>query len=146
MKLPLESTDIQEIIPHRYPFLLIDKVIEFEKGNQIVGTKSVSFNEPFFQGHFPGRPIMPGVLILEAMAQLGALFAKLSVDESERGGLIVFSGAESVKFRKQVLPGDTLKIVCGNCKTRMKHWKIEASAYVGETKVASATLLASQVD
>jgi 3-hydroxyacyl-[acyl-carrier-protein] dehydratase len=80
------------------------------------------------------------------MAQLGALFAKLSVDESERGGLIVFSGAESVKFRKQVLPGDTLKIVCGNCKTRLKHWKIEASAYVGETKVASATLLASQVD
>ncbi len=104
----LNSIEIQEIIPHRYPFLLVDKIIEMEVGKKAVGIKNVTINEPFFQGHFPGNPIMPGVLMVEALAQVGAV-SILSMDEY-KGKIAVFTGIDKVKFRRQVVPGDTLKL------------------------------------
>lgn len=99
---------IQNILPHRYPFLLVDRIIEMEKGKRAVGIKNVTVNEPFFQGHFPGNPIMPGVLIVEAMAQVGGV-AILSLEEYA-GKLAVFAGIDGVRFKKQVVPGDVLKM------------------------------------
>lgn len=102
----LNNMDIQKILPHRYPFMLVDKITEMEEGKSIKGIKNVTINEPFFQGHFPGNPIMPGVLICEALAQVGAVLL-LSMDEN-RGKLGVFTGINNFKFRRQVVPGDTL--------------------------------------
>jgi 3-hydroxyacyl-[acyl-carrier-protein] dehydratase len=102
----MENIDIQKILPHRYPFLLVDRITELEEGKKAVGVKNVTINEQFFQGHFPGNPIMPGVLIVEAMAQVGAV-AILSMEEY-KGKLAVFAGIEKMRFRKQVVPGDTL--------------------------------------
>lgn len=104
----LTNIDIQKILPHRYPFLLVDKVIEIEEGKRAVGIKNVTANEPFFQGHFPGNPIMPGVLITESLAQVGAVML-LSLPEN-KGKLGVFTGISNFKFRRQVVPGDTLTL------------------------------------
>ena len=104
----LNSIEIQKIIPHRYPFLLVDKIIEIEVGKKAVGIKNVTINEPFFQGHFPGNPIMPGVLMVEALAQVGAV-SILSMEEY-KGKIAVFTGIDKVKFKRQVVPGDTLKL------------------------------------
>lgn len=104
----LTNIDIQKILPHRYPFLLIDKITEMEEGKTITGIKNVTVNEPFFQGHFPGNPIMPGVLITEALAQTGAVLL-LSMPENQ-GKLGVFTGINNFKFRRQVVPGDTLTL------------------------------------
>jgi 3-hydroxyacyl-[acyl-carrier-protein] dehydratase len=104
----LDSREIQRIIPHRYPLLLIDRVIEIEPGKRIVGLKNVSGNEPFFQGHFPGHPIMPGVLIVEALAQAGAVL--LLSQPEERGKMPLFAGIDGLKFRRQVVPGDQLRL------------------------------------
>lgn len=104
----MENIDIQKILPHRYPFLLVDRITELEVGKRAVGIKNVTINEPFFQGHFPGNPIMPGVLIVEAMAQVGAV-SILTMDEY-KGKLAVFAGFEKMRFRKQVIPGDTLNM------------------------------------
>ena len=102
----MNNIEIQKILPHRYPFLLIDKVVEMEAGKNITAIKNVTINEPFFQGHFPGNPIMPGVLICEALAQAGAVML-LGMDEN-KGKLGVFTGINNFKFRRQVVPGDTL--------------------------------------
>ena len=102
----LNNIEIQKILPHRYPFLLVDKITEMEEGKRAVGIKNVTVNEPFFQGHFPGNPIMPGVLIVESLAQVGAVML-LSMPEN-KGKLGVFTGISSMKFRRQVVPGDTL--------------------------------------
>lgn len=102
----LQNTDIQNILPHRYPFLLVDRILELEQGKSATGIKNVTINEPFFQGHFPGMPLMPGVLILEALAQVGAV-AMLSAEEN-KGKIGVFAGVDNFKFRRQVVPGDTL--------------------------------------
>lgn len=104
----LNAQDIMNILPHRYPFLLVDRIENIEEGKKAVGIKNVSANEPFFQGHFPGNPIMPGVLIVEAMAQVGGV-AILSMSEN-RGKLAVFAGIDKVRFRKQVVPGDVLRM------------------------------------
>ena len=104
----LNNIQIQEIIPHRYPFLLVDKIVEMSVGERAVGIKNVTINEPFFQGHFPGNPIMPGVLMVEALAQVGAV-AILSMEEY-KGRLAVFTGIENVRFKRQVVPGDTLRL------------------------------------
>lgn len=106
IKLPLDSLAIRELIPHRYPFLLVDRVTELTPGERAVGLKNVTANEPFFQGHFPDFPVMPGVLIVEAMAQVGAV-ALMSVDEN-KGKLGLFAGIDNVRFKRQVKPGDTL--------------------------------------
>ena len=107
MKLPLLYEDIVKILPHRYPFLLVDRITELELGKRIVGIKNVSITEPFFQGHFPGNPVMPGVLIIEAMAQVGGILARLSVSGAlEKEGSVLFMTLDKVKFRKPVLPGD----------------------------------------
>ena len=102
----MNNIDIQKILPHRYPFLLVDKILEMEEGKSIKGIKNVTINEPFFQGHFPRNPIMPGVLICEALAQVGAVLL-LGMEEN-KGKLGVFTGINNFKFRKQVVPGDTL--------------------------------------
>lgn len=104
----LNNIEIQRILPHRYPFLLVDKIVEMTEGKSIKGIKNVTVNEPFFQGHFPGNPIMPGVLICEALAQVGAVLL-LSMDEN-KGKLGVFTGINNFKFRRQVVPGDTLEL------------------------------------
>ncbi len=104
----MNNIDIQKILPHRYPFLLVDKITEMEEGKSITGIKNVTINEPFFQGHFPGNPIMPGVLITEALAQVGAVLL-LSMPEN-KGKLGVFTGINNFKFRRQVVPGDTLTL------------------------------------
>ena len=104
----MNNIEIQKILPHRYPFLLVDKITEIDEGKSIKGIKNVTVNEPFFQGHFPGNPIMPGVLICEALAQVGAVLL-LSMDEN-KGKLGVFTGINNFKFRKQVVPGDTLEL------------------------------------
>ncbi len=106
--LPLEAVDIQKIIPHRFPFLLVDRVIEIEPGKRAVGMKNVTINEHFFQGHFPDYPVMPGVLIVEAIAQVGAV-AMLQLEEY-RGRIAFFAGIDNVRFKRQVRPGDTLRL------------------------------------
>ncbi len=108
METILNITQIQEILPHRYPFLLVDKIVEMEEGKSIKGIKNVTMNEPFFQGHFPQKPIMPGVLICEALAQVGAVLL-LGMEEN-KGKIGVFTGINNFKFRRQVIPGDILEL------------------------------------
>ena len=108
--------EIQEIIPHRHPFLLVDKIEELEPGVRAVGYKAVTYNEPFFQGHFPQYPVMPGVLIMEALAQVGSI-AMLSVEEN-KGKIGFFGGIDKAKFKRQVVPGDVLKLECEIIKSK----------------------------
>lgn len=134
----LNSAEIMEIIPHRYPFLLVDKIIELEEGKRAVGIKNVTVNEPFFQGHFPGRLIMPGVLICEALAQVGAVVI-LGAPEN-RGKLAVFTGINNFKFRHQVTPGDTLRLEVEMTRVRGSMGKADVCAYVGEDVAAKGEI------
>jgi beta-hydroxyacyl-ACP dehydratase FabZ len=137
--------DIQKImgfLPHRYPFILVDRVVELESGQRIVALKNVTINEPFFQGHFPGVPIMPGVLIVEAMAQAGGVLYFESIDEEEHGSLIYFMGMDKVKFRQPVVPGDQLILEVKILKQRAKTLKLSGIATVNDKRVAQAELLA----
>ncbi len=138
--------DILKTLPHRYPFLLIDRVTELVPMEYIKAYKNVTFNEPFFQGHFPDQPIMPGVLIVEAMAQAGIVLVASSLkDKADMdNALYVFSGIEKVRFRKPVLPGDKLEIICKNPRNKLALWKMEAEAYVDGKLVASAELTAAK--
>jgi beta-hydroxyacyl-ACP dehydratase FabZ len=139
-----DINQIKEIIPHRYPFLLIDKIVEFEDNVRIVGIKSVTFNEWYFPGHFPEKPVMPGVLILEAMAQTGAIFAMRSTDGVDPTKIMYLVGATDVKWKKQVLPGDTLRIEMKTVKKRRPLWILEGRAYVQGKVVAQATISAAE--
>ena len=141
-----DSKDILGILPHRHPFILVDRIVECNDKDWIVGIKNVSANEPFFEGHFPEKPIMPGVIILEALAQMGALFAKLSSGGVRGKKLIVFAGAESVRFRKLVFPGDVLRLEVSSHRRRGTLWRVEANASVDNSVVAEATLLAWELD
>ena len=134
----LQSQEIQEIIPHRYPFLMVDRIIELEEGKRAVGIKNVSSNEPFFQGHFPGHPIMPGALILEALAQVGAVII-LRMPEYA-GCLAVFAGLDDVKFKRQVIPGDQLRLEVELIKLRKMFGFAEGKAYVGEELAAEGII------
>lgn len=139
--------DIKEIlntIPHRYPFLLVDKIVEFEAGKRAKGIKNVTINEPFFQGHFPGHPIMPGVLIIEAMAQVGGILAFKSNNVTNKA--VYFMGIDKAKFRKPVLPGDKLELVIEVTKQRGAIWAFKGEAYVDGNLVAEAELMATIVD
>ena len=144
MKLPLLYEDIAKILPHRYPFLLVDRITELELGKRVVGIKNVSVNEPFFQGHFPGNPVMPGVLIIEAMAQVGGVLARLSVPGAlEREGSIFFMAIDKVKFRKPVLPGDQIIFELEPLRTGSRVWKMAGKASVKDNLVTEAELLAT---
>jgi len=137
----IDAKNILGILPHRYPFLLVDRILEMERGKRAVGLKNVSINEEFFCGHFPGHPVMPGVLIVEAMAQVAGVLV-LSEPEN-RGKLVYFAGLDNVRFRKPVTPGDQLKIEIIPVKIKKKVGVCEGKAYVGEDLVAEATLLFS---
>lgn len=142
------SMDIQHILsvlPHRYPFLLVDRVTECVAGSHIKAYKNVTFNEPFFQGHFPGVPIMPGVLILEALAQAGALLATADMGDIS-GKLFLFTGLDGVKFRKQVVPGDQLHLECCNLRKKLNLCKMEAKAYVDGKLAVEAAITAAIAD
>lgn len=140
-----DTNAIQNILPHRYPFLLVDSVIEFEPEKRIVGVKNVTFNEPQFTGHFPGRPIMPGVLIVEAMAQTGGILL-LKDDEEMANKLVVFMGIDNVRFRKQVLPGDQLVMELIMLKARRSTFKMAGKAFVRGEIVCEAEMMAAVVD
>src|SRR5690242_640848 len=133
----LDINQIQSILPHRYPFLLVDRVIEIVPRQRIVAIKNVSINEPFFQGHFPGYPLMPGVLMVEAMAQAGGVLLLTEVPD-RAGKLIVFTGIERAKFRKPVTPGDQLRIVVEVLAFRRNVARIDGKIYVGDKLVAEA--------
>ncbi|MEG6585077.1 3-hydroxyacyl-ACP dehydratase FabZ [Dendrosporobacter sp. 1207_IL3150] len=135
----LSSTEIQKIIPHRYPFLLVDRIIELEPMKRAVGIKNVTITEPFFQGHFPGQPVMPGVLILEAMAQVGAVTALYPAEN--RGKVAFFASIDRVKFRKPVVPGDQLKMVAELVKVRGGMGKLWCEAFVDGQLVAEGELM-----
>ena len=137
--------DIQRILrllPHRYPFLLVDRVVECVAGSHIRAYKNVTFNEPFFQGHFPGAPIMPGVLILESLAQTGGLLAVSGMDSLD-DKLFLFTGLDGVKFRRQVVPGDRLDLECSNLRMKLKLCKMEARAFVDGKLAAEALITAA---
>ncbi len=146
MELPLNYEDIIKILPHRYPFLMVDRIIEMELGERIVGIKNVTINEPFFQGHFPGSPIMPGVLIVEAMAQIGGVLARLTIfgeQDEESEGSVYFMSIDKVKFRKPVVPGDQIRFELQALRTGSRVWKMGGKAFVGEDLVSQAELMAS---
>ncbi|AUS10192.1 3-hydroxyacyl-[acyl-carrier-protein] dehydratase FabZ [Laceyella sacchari] len=130
---------IQEIIPHRYPFLLVDRIVEWEPGKRAVGIKNVTVNEPFFQGHFPDYPVMPGVLIIEALAQVGAVIV-LGLEEN-KGKLAFFAGIDKVRFREQVKPGDTLTLEVEMIRLRGSMGKGKGIARVGDKVVAEGELM-----
>lgn len=134
----LYSNDIKAIIPHRYPFLLIDRVLEIVEGEKVVAIKNVTNNEEFFNGHFPQEPVMPGVLIIEAMAQAGAV-AILSMEE-HKGKTVYFGGIDKAKFRAKVVPGDTLRFEVEIVKLKKVAGIGKGVAYVGDKKVAEAEL------
>jgi 3-hydroxyacyl-[acyl-carrier-protein] dehydratase len=136
------------MLPHRYPFLLVDRVEAYEPMTSIHAFKNVTFNEPFFQGHFPGLPVMPGVLILEAMAQAGGVLVILTLREKEPldNKVFLFTGMDRVKFRRPVVPGDRLDLHCRDIKSKFNIGKMEAEARVGGELVAEATLTAAMVD
>lgn len=140
----LSNIEVQELLPHRYPFLLIDKVLEAEPGKKAVAIKNVSANEPFFQGHFPGNPIMPGVLILEALAQTAAVAGLLL--EENKGKLGVFTGIEGMKFRKQVVPGDTLKLEAEFIVFKLGMGKVKVLATVDGQVAAEGEIRFAMVD
>jgi 3-hydroxyacyl-[acyl-carrier-protein] dehydratase len=137
----MDIGDIQATLPHRYPFLLVDRIRELELDRRIVGIKNVTVNEPFFQGHFPGRPIMPGVLILEAMAQVGGVLAFKSV-KMEGRPVVYLTGVDKAKFRKPVVPGDQLRFEIDVLKKRPPFWKMRAKAYVESDVVCEAEMTA----
>jgi beta-hydroxyacyl-ACP dehydratase FabZ len=146
MKLPLFYEDIIKILPHRYPFLLVDRITELELGKRVVGIKNVSGNESFFQGHFPGNPIMPGVLIIEAMAQVGGVLARLSVEsamDKKDGDSVFFMSMDKVKFRKPVVPGDQIMFELKPLRTGSRVWKMAGKAFVKDDLVAEAELVAT---
>ncbi len=139
----LDIRQIMSLLPHRYPFLLVDRVVDFVPNDYIHAFKNVTMNEPFFQGHFPGVPVMPGVLILEALAQAGGTLVIKSTDVAVEDHLFLFTGIEAVRFRKPVYPGDKLELKCRLIKHKMKLWKMEGHAYVDDKLVAEAVMTAA---
>ncbi len=144
-KTSLDINEIQQILPHRYPFLLIDRVVEITRRQRIVAIKNVTANEPYFQGHFPGHPIMPGVLIVEAIAQAGG--ALLLTEVPDRGDkLMVFTGIERARFRRPVVPGDQLRIEVEVTAWRTTAVRMQGNAYVGDKLVCEAVVTCRLVD
>jgi len=141
----MDILQIQAILPHRYPFLLIDRVLELERRKRIVVLKNVTINEPFFAGHFPGTPIMPGVLLVEAMAQAGAVLLLAEIGGNDNK-VVVFTGIERARFRRPVVPGDQLRIEVNVVAWRRIAGRMEGLVFVGDKKVAEAVISCAVVD
>jgi beta-hydroxyacyl-ACP dehydratase FabZ len=142
----LDVKEIIKYIPHRYPFLLVDRILEIQGDEKIIGIKNVSFNENFFQGHFPDRPVMPGVLICEAMAQVGAIFAHNARGGMEDNKVFVLTGLDNVKFKRPVEPGDQLRMELTCLKRRGAYWRMQGVATVDGKTVAQAEISAMEVE
>lgn len=143
----IDILEIKTLIPHRYPFLLIDKVVDCTPGQGGTGIKNVTVNEPFFEGHFPVKPVMPGVLIIEAMAQTAAVSILKKFEDADREGkLMYFMGIDECKFRSPVVPGDVLRLEVDKKQERLRAWKFEGKAFVGDKVVATATFKAMIMD
>lgn len=138
---PIEVEEIRSLLPHRYPFLLVDRIIELEPERRIIGLKNVTINEPFFQGHFPGRAIMPGVLIIEAMAQVGGILAIKSLPPGSKA-VVFLAGINEAKFRRPVVPGDQLRFEVEALKRRDAYWKMQGKAFVGSDLASEAEVTA----
>jgi 3-hydroxyacyl-[acyl-carrier-protein] dehydratase len=139
----IDIKEIMKLLPHRYPFILVDRVVELIEGDKIIALKNVTINEPFFAGHFPGVPIMPGVLIVEAMAQAGGILFAVSQPEEKRGGPVYFMGMDKVKFRKPVVPGDQLFFEVKILNMRLKAVKMSGVATVDGKCVAEGEFIAT---
>ncbi len=142
----MNSIDIKgilDLLPHRYPFLMVDRITDYVAGERISGIKNVTVNEPFFQGHFPGEPIMPGVLLLEGMAQVGAILAYLSEPEALGGRLVYFAGIDKVRFRRKVVPGDQLVFELELARRKGKIWKMAGRTLVDGAVACEAELMAT---
>ncbi|OBQ52697.1 3-hydroxyacyl-ACP dehydratase FabZ [Halodesulfovibrio spirochaetisodalis] len=142
----LDIRQILNLLPHRYPFLLVDRVTDYTPFETIEAYKNVTMNEPFFQGHFPNMPVMPGVLIMEALAQAGGLLVMKSTDMPLEGKLFLFTGMEKVRFRRPVYPGDKLELKCRLLRHKLKLWKMEGKAYVDGVLAAEAEMTAAIMD
>lgn len=138
--------EIQQVLPHRYPFLLVDRIMELELGRRVVGIKNVTANEEFFQGHFPGHPIMPGVLVLEAMAQVGGILLMRTLSASGEKKMVYLSGIERAKFRRPVVPGDQLRLTCETLQLRRRSCRMRGEAQVDGKLAAEAELMCVVVD
>ena len=138
--------EIQQLIPHRYPFLLVDKVINYKKGESCTGIKNVTINENFFQGHFPNNPVMPGVLIIEAMAQTSAVLVAKSLDAEPNTKGVLFTGIQEAKFRKSVVPGDRLELNVRILNNKMNIWFLEGTGFVDGKKVIDVKFSALLTD
>ena len=138
--------EIQEVLPHRYPFLLVDRIVELELGRRVVGIKNVTANEAFFQGHFPGHPIMPGVLILEAMAQVGGVLLMRTLNANAEKKVIYFTGVDRAKFRRPVVPGDQLRLTCEILQLRSRTCRMRGQALTEDKLTAEAEFLCMVVD
>lgn len=141
----LDVNDIQKVLPHRYPFLLVDAIVEMERLKRIVGLKSVTINESFFAGHFPGKPVMPGVLIIESMAQAGGFLLLQEVRDRD-SKLIYFVAIDGARFRRPVVPGDQLRLEVDVLQWRNSFCKLAGKAFVGAEVAAEATLMCKMVD
>ena len=141
----LDTNDIQKILPHRYPFLMVDAILEMERLKRIVGVKNVSINEDYFQGHFPGKPIMPGVLVIEAMAQTGGILLLQEVPDREKK-LLYFVAVDDARFRRPVVPGEQLRLEVTVVSWRGNFCKLEGKASVNGELAAEATLMCKMVD
>jgi len=137
----IDQAEIQTLLPHRYPFLLVDRVTELEPNRRVVGIKNVTVNEPFFPGHFPGRPIMPGVLIIEAMAQTGGVLVFKSVGSIAKP-IVFLTGIEEARFRKPAVPGDQLRFEIEVLKKRPPFWKMQGKAFVDNEVICEAVVTA----
>ena len=142
----LDINGIMSLIPHRYPFLLIDRLENIVPGESATGIKNVTINEPFFQGHFPGKPVMPGVLIIEAMAQTAGALVMYSMGKSAENHIVYFMSIDDARFRKPIVPGDTIHIHVSKKQSRGNVWKFSGEAKVGDTLMAEATYSAMIVE
>jgi 3-hydroxyacyl-[acyl-carrier-protein] dehydratase len=137
----LRIAEIMRILPHRYPFLLVDRVLEVDRDKRIVALKNVTINEPFFNGHFPAAPVMPGVLTIESMAQAGAILGLLEKKADLSKTLVYFMGIDEARFRRPIVPGDQMRIIVEVLRRKAVVWKMKGEVYVGSELAAEATLL-----